>query len=156
MLRFRPSSHPSSRSFDAMGPRASASFVGRRPTTSTPSRYTLAGDWASARRAITMAAIPATTARREIIESPPPVPGHDGTASHHSPRQGRWPTELSKRSGRCSVLLLDLPGEAGHRVLADHRLADGVRARDAGDGDVLALFHAIEVHVHHDLVVFLA
>src|SRR5687768_4155876 len=66
----------------------------------------------------------------------------------------RTATRYSTRSG--SVLLLDLPGEALHRVLADHRRADGVAACDLRDGQVLALLHAVEVHVHHDLVVFLA
>src|SRR2546427_3006729 len=54
-----------------------------------------------------------------------------------------------------SVLLLDLPGEALHRVLAHHGFADGVLARDHGDGQVLAALDLVEVHVHDDLMVLL-
>src|SRR5262245_4561359 len=54
------------------------------------------------------------------------------------------------------VLLLDLPGEPGHWILAHHRLADRVAAGDARDGHVLAALDLVEVHVHHDLVIVLA
>src|SRR5581483_12201046 len=55
-----------------------------------------------------------------------------------------------------SVLLLDLPGEPRDRVLAHQGLADGVLTAHRGDRHVLALLHAVEVHVHHHLVVLLA
>src|SRR5574341_134320 len=51
------------------------------------------------------------------------------------------------------VLLLDLPGEPGQRVLAHHRLAGHVRRLQPGDGLVLALGNLVDVDVVHNLVV---
>src|SRR5919197_1737968 len=77
------------------------------------------------------------------------------TATRYSNSLERGATPLS-RLPRVLVLLLDLPGEPFHGVSADHRLADRVGSGDARDRDVLAALDLVEVHVHHDLVVFFA
>src|SRR5262249_56009613 len=73
----------------------------------------------------------------------------------HPPRQRAIDDERDEETQRL-VLLLDLPGEPGHGILADHRLADRVVARNARDRHVLAALDLVEVHVHPDLVIGLA
>src|SRR3989442_745618 len=76
-----------------------------------------------------------------------PSPSWEGEGRGEGGTLDRIPSSL--------VLLFDVPGEAFRRILAHHGLADRVLASQRRDRQVLAALHLIEVHVHHDLVVFL-